>query len=433
MKKGSILMITIAAVTMFTTSCQAAADVTQITNNASNMTAANMSNVKFEDIKSHWAENSIETAVSKGYVDGYQDGTFRPELDVTRAEFVKMAVTAMKLDVSQPGAGDNWYSPFVNAAVNAGIHRWNDFTIGDWNTPISRLEMSRIALRATNKDLQVPGAIMADNLMVYNAVKKGLIQGLNAGELALNNQTNRAQSVTIIERILTVNSGATLPVDKYALSSAEIGWHKTNIITMLPRYFSKGFYGSAFDVSKMYFSSDEGNFINETEKLVVIDMSDPNDPNRSLVPIDLMWTGYDGKKRDIPENSYLILSFNHIKVNKKFGISPAYTFGSIVVGGIQPLEFDQNVYKEDPGTLRDAKAVWTKSQFGDASIEINYSGHEFDDLKEQRYIRGSVIPKGDLFASNTAGRFSISFNQSSQFGGKPVKVYESEIDLNIHQ
>lgn len=43
------------------------------------------------DYKGHWAEKEILTGVTKGYIKGYEDGTFKPDKDITRAEFVKMA------------------------------------------------------------------------------------------------------------------------------------------------------------------------------------------------------------------------------------------------------------------------------------------------------------------------------------------------------
>ena len=44
-------------------------------------------NMKFKDVSiEHWAYKAIEEAAEKGYMQGYPDGTFRPEEPVTRAE-----------------------------------------------------------------------------------------------------------------------------------------------------------------------------------------------------------------------------------------------------------------------------------------------------------------------------------------------------------
>lgn len=185
------------------------------------------------DNSNHWAKESIETAVSKGYVDGYEDHTFRPDLSVTRAEFVKMAVTALKLPVSGETTGGDWYLPYVNAAVSAGIHRWSDFSNGDWNTPITRQEMARMIVRATDKELQKADTSKSDSELMYLATKAGLIQGLSGGELGVAEATTRAQSVTVIERILTVNGGGKLDVDRTALSYAEVELRGSNAETML--------------------------------------------------------------------------------------------------------------------------------------------------------------------------------------------------------
>ena len=45
----------------------------------------------FTDMKSsHWAWSYVQTLVKDGTINGYTDGSFRPEANVTRAEFVKM-------------------------------------------------------------------------------------------------------------------------------------------------------------------------------------------------------------------------------------------------------------------------------------------------------------------------------------------------------
>lgn len=40
----------------------------------------------FADVKGHWAEASIAIAVENGWIEGYSDGTFKPDRKLTRAE-----------------------------------------------------------------------------------------------------------------------------------------------------------------------------------------------------------------------------------------------------------------------------------------------------------------------------------------------------------
>lgn len=50
----------------------------------------NMNESKFTDIKGHWAENEIIELAKRGILNGYKDGTFKPENTVTRAELAKV-------------------------------------------------------------------------------------------------------------------------------------------------------------------------------------------------------------------------------------------------------------------------------------------------------------------------------------------------------
>ena len=54
-----------------------------------------MLDVKFDDIKEHWAIQEISFAHQNGLVDGTSVTTFEPERNVTNAEFIKMLVTLL--------------------------------------------------------------------------------------------------------------------------------------------------------------------------------------------------------------------------------------------------------------------------------------------------------------------------------------------------
>ncbi|WP_460422589.1 S-layer homology domain-containing protein [Paraclostridium sordellii] len=44
----------------------------------------------FNDVKDHWAADKIDLFTQKGYINGYEDNSFKPDNSITRAEFVKI-------------------------------------------------------------------------------------------------------------------------------------------------------------------------------------------------------------------------------------------------------------------------------------------------------------------------------------------------------
>ncbi|AOZ91101.1 S-layer homology domain-containing protein [Paenibacillus crassostreae] len=285
--------------------------------------AEQTSNVQLSDIETHWAKGTINKAVQLGYTAGYPDGTFKPNSNVTRAEFIKMTVEALKLPV-ETNTGGAWYEIYVNSAKKAELVVTSDFKSGDLNSPMTRKEMSRLAARA------IAEKTTDDTKWMYLATKNGLITGLGAGELGETKNTTRAQSVTIIDRILTVNAGGTLPVDKYAVASAEVVWHGTNIFTVMPEVFTsndptkKDQDAELWKKDLMKITSKDGDWSGEVYSVIAIDLADPSDPNLKLIPpiSKLKWQNNSSTSlaEGIPvskwKDSYLIYYNNEIIYNK---------------------------------------------------------------------------------------------------------------------
>ncbi|MGF7033411.1 hypothetical protein J2T17_004359 [Paenibacillus mucilaginosus] len=261
MKK--IAVLTTALSMLMTTGCSAAEAISSAA-----------APVVLKDMEGHWSKESVNRGVQKGYVDGYEDGTFRPENNVSRSEFIKMTMTALGISVPKAAEGEEWYIPYINAAVNAGIHRWDDFTTGGWNTPISRLEMARISVRASDSTFQRKEVNIDDKAVMLNATKAGLVQGLANGDLAPQNATTRGQSVTIIERILGVKEGEKLEVDMNALANAEIQATGTNFNTVFGKKLLI-YFPFTVPVSSAYSVT--------FKDFTVVDMDNPNDPNYSYI------------------------------------------------------------------------------------------------------------------------------------------------------
>ena len=52
--------------------------------------AGNTTNAIFTDIYDHWAQREINVAYNNGWILGYEDGSFRPDQNITRAEAITM-------------------------------------------------------------------------------------------------------------------------------------------------------------------------------------------------------------------------------------------------------------------------------------------------------------------------------------------------------
>jgi S-layer family protein len=70
----------------------------------------------------------VETAKLRGIIDGYADGTFRPENPVTRGQTTKMLVMARGWGLQYPQSATfpdvpptHWAFPYVETAVRKGI------------------------------------------------------------------------------------------------------------------------------------------------------------------------------------------------------------------------------------------------------------------------------------------------------------------------
>jgi uncharacterized repeat protein (TIGR02543 family) len=51
---------------------------------------SSVGNITFTDLDGHWSENEVKSAANRGWVSGYEDGTFRPNKNITRAEAMSL-------------------------------------------------------------------------------------------------------------------------------------------------------------------------------------------------------------------------------------------------------------------------------------------------------------------------------------------------------
>ena len=118
-----------------------------------------MSNGTFEDVKTgDWFYKEVETLYNIGIVDGTDEHKFSPDEPVTRAEFAVMAARFADLDYTGGNIFDDvpnghWAYSYINAAANAGwVEGYPDGSFRP-DEPISRAEVVRLVNGVINRSI----------------------------------------------------------------------------------------------------------------------------------------------------------------------------------------------------------------------------------------------------------------------------------------
>lgn len=171
--------------------------------------------ITLKDIKGHWAENNILELVKAGSINGYEDGTFKPENRITRAEFVSIVVKFLKLNEQGSGnkfadAANHWAKNAIATAAAQGIITgYTDTTFGP-DDFITREQMAEIIVRAAHLDKVAGNTSFTDNAAISDwaqaavatLTSKGFMNGYEDGTLKPQGLTTRAEASTLILRTL---------------------------------------------------------------------------------------------------------------------------------------------------------------------------------------------------------------------------------------
>ena len=178
----------------------------------------------FSDIPSgYWALLTINSLTQLGVTGGYEDGSFKPNKTITRAEFTKMLAKSMGLADQLSGAAKftdvapgTWYFGSIQAAASAGLVSGDQSGTFRPNDNITRQEMAIALVRALGKnDLAQSKAGEATSFKddkaiagwargyTVAAVQDGLVNGYPADNtFKPMNRATRAEACTMISRFL---------------------------------------------------------------------------------------------------------------------------------------------------------------------------------------------------------------------------------------
>ena len=82
---------------------------------------ANTTAADFSDIGSHWAKDEISAAANNGWINGYTDGTFRPNNKITRAEAMTLVNRVLK---RLPETAEDLHNDMIKWSDNSDTSAW---------------------------------------------------------------------------------------------------------------------------------------------------------------------------------------------------------------------------------------------------------------------------------------------------------------------
>ena len=103
------------------------------------------------DIENHWAVESIVKMTETGVFQGYPEGTFQPEKEVTYGEFLKMITMAKGRELEIAVAPDHWAKHYYDKGFKENWFTSEDFTYQMLNDPMKREHMAMVISRVLGK------------------------------------------------------------------------------------------------------------------------------------------------------------------------------------------------------------------------------------------------------------------------------------------
>ena len=182
--------------------------------------------VTFKDVEKHWAKDYVNDVGSRLIDDGVGNGNFAPNRAITRAEFASMIVKALGLKGTNSSEkfGDvhkeDSYYDYIYTAYEYGIlngYSNGNFGSQDLITREQAMTMLAKAMKIAGMNVTVSDTDVSNQLKLFKdaesislyarqaatiCIENGIFTGDNKGRLTPQDNLTRAESATIIIKLL---------------------------------------------------------------------------------------------------------------------------------------------------------------------------------------------------------------------------------------
>lgn len=199
--------------------------------------AAEYQSIFSDTINEAWYYEEILFLTRRRVVNGYPDGSFRPDADITTAEFTKLIVLALDRDIPEnisfiprENYASHWAAEYIDRALQLGV--LDPVAVADQgfnpDSPIKRIDTIRMVVRALELELVLlPENPFTDTDDIYanTAYNEYLLEGYATvgGERICKGEetTSRAEACSFVVRAISYMNNPTLFRTNQILSNAD--------------------------------------------------------------------------------------------------------------------------------------------------------------------------------------------------------------------
>lgn len=169
----------------------------------------------------HEQKREILMAARVGFISGYEDGTFKPDNSITRAEFIKMLMeisTNRTFNIATiPTNYSNWAGRYISLAEIQGIIEKAEYTEEELEEPITRIEvvcmLAKVQIKMKGITQKFAGHLIYDDIdgltdeekeLLLHAASYDLLEGMKDGSMTSfepDKNITRAEAAAALIRI----------------------------------------------------------------------------------------------------------------------------------------------------------------------------------------------------------------------------------------
>ncbi|MCT4507947.1 MAG: leucine-rich repeat protein [Tepidibacter sp.] len=213
----------------------------------------------FSDIENHWAKTQIQKLVKKRVISGYSDGTFKPNKQITRAEFIALINKAYNfklvydIDFKDVSADDWFYEDIRKAKAKGYISGYEDNTVRP-NDLITRQEVAVIMekvlkISKTGKSQVLDKFKDKDEISswakasVELLVSRGYLNGYPDETFGPKKNITRAEAAAMLGKVFKSNSSSSFTIKKKSDNKSSSSSSSSSSVKTI----SKGEYSTESD------------------------------------------------------------------------------------------------------------------------------------------------------------------------------------------